>query len=269
MRSPRRRRRDDDDDSDGLPILPLFIVVVLSGLLLGGLIAHFWRSPLRTLKRPVPMPTAIFTPAPAPTLAPTPSPASTPTPKPKPTPKHTPTPKPSASPKATPTPKPSPTASPGPRPSPTPHPRSAISTLPSSRPTHSRRPPVTPQPAATQSAPTPSPIVTPQVNPTPVSILANNIDRAKAVVRSYLDALARGDTSAAQAYLAGGTTAKEAAFMNSSAVIQSLPARAHDNGTFTVNADVTTSSGEYYITFTLEPGPGGMKIIRHFSIKTR
>jgi hypothetical protein len=38
---------------------------------------------------------------------------------------------------------------------------------------------------------------------------------------------------------------------------------------YKVTADVQTSTGEYYITFKLEPGPGGLQIIDHYSIRTQ
>src|SRR5579863_9608889 len=42
MREPPRRRRLDDEPSGGLPLFPLILVVVLAGLLLGGVLAHFF-----------------------------------------------------------------------------------------------------------------------------------------------------------------------------------------------------------------------------------
>ncbi|MBV8489362.1 MAG: hypothetical protein JO199_02440 [Candidatus Eremiobacteraeota bacterium] len=39
--------------------------------------------------------------------------------------------------------------------------------------------------------------------------------------------------------------------------------------TYKVTADVTTSNGEYYITFTVAPGPGGLQITDHYAIKTQ
>jgi hypothetical protein len=89
---------------------------------------------------------------------------------------------------------------------------------------------------------------------------------AESVVRGYLGALARGDRSGAAAYLAG--SAPSETFVDSSARIQSVRAESTGQGTYKASADVQTSTGEYYITFTLTPGPGGLQISDHFAIKT-
>lgn len=85
-------------------------------------------------------------------------------------------------------------------------------------------------------------------------------------MRSYLGAMARGDRATATSYLASGLPNE--AFMDSSARIVSLRPRALGSQ-YRVTADVQTSTGEYYITFTLEPGPGGLQIIDHYAIKTQ
>jgi hypothetical protein len=85
-------------------------------------------------------------------------------------------------------------------------------------------------------------------------------------VRSYLNALSRGDRSGAASYLATGSPGET--FMDSSAHIQSINADATGRGNYKVGADVKTSTGEYYITFTVAPGPGGLQINDHFAIKT-
>jgi hypothetical protein len=56
--------------------------------------------------------------------------------------------------------------------------------------------------------------------------------------------------------------------MDSSARIQAVHADATGRGTYKVGADVQTSTGEYYVTFTVVPGPGGPQISEHFAIKT-
>jgi len=101
---------------------------------------------------------------------------------------------------------------------------------------------------------------------TPPPAASGSADAAAGVVRSYLGALARGDRAGAAGYLAGGSPGET--FMNSSARIQSIHADPTGSGTYKAGADVVTSSGEYYITFTLSPGPGGLQIQDHFAIKT-
>ncbi len=44
MREPRRRRQSDDGGG-GIPLFPLVLVVILAGLLLGGVFAHFFGCP--------------------------------------------------------------------------------------------------------------------------------------------------------------------------------------------------------------------------------
>jgi len=85
-------------------------------------------------------------------------------------------------------------------------------------------------------------------------------------VRAYLTDLSRGNTSGASGYLSTGSPSEP--FMDSSAKIQSIHADATGRGTYKVGADVQTATGEYYITFTLAPGPGGLQIQDHFAIKT-
>jgi hypothetical protein len=85
-------------------------------------------------------------------------------------------------------------------------------------------------------------------------------------VRSYIGALARGDRSGAASYLATGSPSES--FVDSSARVQSVHVDPSGNGTYKAGADVQTASGEYYITFTLAQGPGGLQITDHFAIKT-
>ena len=96
--------------------------------------------------------------------------------------------------------------------------------------------------------------------------MAPGPDQAAGIVRSYLGALARGDRSTATSYLARGLPGE--AFMNSSARVVSVRPSAAGSQ-YKVTADVQTSTGEYYITFTLEPGAGGLQIVDHYSIKTQ
>jgi hypothetical protein len=89
-------------------------------------------------------------------------------------------------------------------------------------------------------------------------------DQAASIVRSYLGALARGDRATATSYLARGLPSE--GFMDASSRILSI--RNESSGSpYKVSADVQTSSGEYYITFTLQQGAGGLQIIDHTAIK--
>jgi hypothetical protein len=115
-------------------------------------------------------------------------------------------------------------------------------------------------PAPVHAAATPPPLA-----PTPAAVAETGSDQAAGVVRSYLGALARGDRAAASDYLAHGTPSEN--FMDSSAHIESIRSASNGGQSYTVTADVQTSSGEYYITFTVAPGPGGLQITDHYSIK--
>lgn len=90
-------------------------------------------------------------------------------------------------------------------------------------------------------------------------------NQAAGIVRSYLGALARGDTATATSYLAHGLPGE--VFMDSATRIVSVRPSAESNTQYKVAADVQTSSGEYYITFVVEPGAGGLQITDHYAIK--
>ena len=89
-------------------------------------------------------------------------------------------------------------------------------------------------------------------------------DRAAAIVRSYLGALARGDQSSATSYLSSGLP--DETFM-SGAKVTSVRTSSLDGGRYKVSADIATPTGEYFETFTLEPGPSGLVIVDHTAIK--
>ena len=76
---------------------------------------------------------------------------------------------------------------------------------------------------------------------------------AERLVERYIDALKRGDTGAAAAMLASGSPT-ESAFIGSSTRIQSLSQRRNADGSYKVDADLATSKGEYFITFTVSGG---------------
>lgn len=57
--------------------------------------------------------------------------------------------------------------------------------------------------------------------------------------------------------------------MSSGSRIASIRSASVGPNTYKVTADVETASGEYYVTFTLEPGPAGLQITDHYAIKTQ
>lgn len=253
--SERRRRRLDEDPRGGLPLFPLVLVVILAGLLMGGALAHFFGG---SKAAPQAAPTEIAVEA-SPDVTPAPI-ATTPAPK------NSAAPSPSASPTARPTPSATP--------------------APSSTPRHT--PAAKPIPAALRATATPAPkpkvvpakvaeaVVTPAPTPKRVSVAAaaatpspssNSDDRAGALVRSYLQALARGDRAAASSYLASGSPNET--FMTPDSRIESIRSSSVGPQQYRVTADVQTASGEYYVTFTVEQNPSGLTITDHFSIKTQ
>lgn len=55
--------------------------------------------------------------------------------------------------------------------------------------------------------------------------------------------------------------------MNSDSHIASIRSAEIGAQHYRVTADVETTSGEYYVTFTLEQGPLGLQITDHYAIK--
>lgn len=241
--SPRRRRPQSDEPArsgGGIPIFPLLIVVVLLGFLLGGVIAHFRNAPAQRTAAvasatPTSEPTATF--APAATVAPSRAPS--------------------------PSPSPSATATPA---------ALALAT-----------PVRTATPLATSSkepvrvlTPAPKASVTPSVAPKRVAAVAapehpvpgepgvGGTDRAAAIVRAYLSAMARGDQSEASAYLASGSP--DESFMTGGKVT-SIRSSIGDDGRYKVAADLATPKGSYFETFTLESRPQGLVIVERTAIK--
>lgn len=254
---PRRRRAAEPEEprgGGGIPIFPLILVVVFAGLLLGGVLAHFMQRGPSTASTAV----AVATPTPA--IAVTPVPVVTPEPTATSSVSPHPSPRSSAAPTARPTtasPLPSPTPSPVARvakavPSATPTPAGPlrIITPPPAQPKHTAQPRVAAAPLETQA-----PAVQPGVGGT---------ERAASIVRSYLGALSRGDQSSATSYLQSGLPNES--FM-SGGKVTSVRASAEDAGRYKVSANIATPGGEYFETFTLEPGPQGLVIVDHTAIK--
>jgi hypothetical protein len=247
--SERRRRRLDDDSRGGLPLFPLVLLVILAGLLMGGALAHFFGGSKASPESP-------------PAVAALPSPAATPAPIPTtPPPKATPAPSPSASPTALPTPSATPKSERARYEPPVKLSAKLVATLPST-PTPAQQVLPSKAPSPAPKAPSPAPKA-----PSPAPASPNSDDRAGALVRSYLEALARGDRTAASSYLASG--APNETFMTPDARIESIRSSSVGPQQYRVTADIQTTSGEYYVTFTVEQNPAGLAITDHFSIKTQ
>jgi len=259
---PRRRRSEYDGGGDrggGLPIFPLVIAVILLGLLLGGVLAHFFGGG-PAVQVPTPMPS--ITPLPTP-LA-TETPMATPSPTPRPTPKRTPRP--------TSTPSALPTATPSSAPA------SAVIII-TPAPAASARPNATPKPAmprpavtlapavAKTTAPRPTRAPRPTASPTPLNPQnATGSSGASAVVRAYLSALMHGNRALATSYLESGVPTET--FLQSGTIVNDVSATPNADGTYRVTADVVDPDNqEYFITFAVAPGAYGMRITSHYSIK--
>jgi hypothetical protein len=258
---PRRRRLDPEPPKrGGIPIVPLVILVILGGLLLGKLLTQVFGAgaPVQT-----PSPRPSFTPLPeaTATFAPTftPTPIGTPqaaTPTPAPSAAATEAPKSAASPKvnATPAVASSPSAAPGASPA-------VVKHVAKSTP-----PPVifvTPGAGRPTLAPAAQASVAAAATPTPVLITGeNSADHATAIVRAYVNALARGDSATATGYLASGLPSENFINPDVSVEITELHASASGSG-YAVNAQIVTSKGTYLASFTLKNGPYGMQITDH------
>ncbi|HUA08063.1 MAG TPA: hypothetical protein VMA98_02245 [Candidatus Acidoferrales bacterium] len=250
---PRRRRLEPEPPKrGGLPIVPLVVLVILGGLLLGGLLTKIFG--VNAVQAPTPLPS--FTPLPEATAtftaAQTPLPAATKSPHAKETPKH----EKHASPAASPLSSPSVT------------PSAAPSLTPAAR----KTPPIiilTPTPAPRVTAASAAPSAPPSFAPaaataTPVLITgANSSDHAASIVRAYVAALARGDSATAAGYLASGLPTETFINPNVTVSLSDLRASRNPDGSFGVTAQIVTSKGTYLASFTLRMGTYGMQITEH------
>jgi hypothetical protein len=259
----RRRRSDEGRESGGLPLIPLVLVVVFAGLLLGALLAHFFgggpgkQSPGTTVAQSTPLlvtpvpteePGLNPTPSPSPAVSPTHKASATPSPNVSPSASPSTSPQPSKSPNASPVPTTHATASPHPAASPSVH---TIAETPPPHSVHRAIPTATIAPAATPVA-------------TAAPAAPNGTERAEGVVRSYLSALASGNRALATTYLSSGTPGE--VFMDSTAHIVSLKSTASGSG-YHVAAEVQTAAGAYAVTFSVQPGTSGLQITDHYAIK--
>jgi hypothetical protein len=259
---PRRRRLEPEPPKrGGIPIIPLMVLVILGGLLLGGLLTKIFGAG-GTVQAPTARPS--FTPLPesTATFAATPSP----------TPSRSASPSASASASAS--------ASPSAKPSPSVKPSPSAKVLATVHPTTRATPTIvilTPTPSATRVAaraavatqpptapPTLAPTAVSLVTPTPVLITgANSGEHAAAIVRAYISALAHGDSATAAGYLASGLPTESFINPEVGVNVADLRTNRNDNGSYAVTAQIVTSKGTYIASFTLRMGTYGMQITEH------
>ena len=221
--------------------------MILAGLLLGGVLAHFFggsnttQRPAQTALAQGSVPPLTPLPSAPPMTSATPSPTAIPTRTPPPTESPVPTKKPV---------KPTPTSTPSAAPV-----ASATSTrAPAPIATATRKAIVaTARPIAVATSEPAAPPKPPAGDP------------AASLVRSYLEALAHGDRATAGTYLASGSASET--FMSGEAQIESIRSTPQSNSNYLVTADVKSGGVEYYATFTVAPGPGGLQITAHYWIK--
>jgi cytoskeletal protein RodZ len=221
-------------------------VVIVGGWFLGQGLAH-WLSPKQqTAQAPTPAP--VVTPLPSPTEAVA---AATP----------------SASPAASATPEASPTAAP------TATPARALKTAPPATPTiaptvaPTPKPTIAPTVAPATPAPKPRTIlpVARRTEPTPaVQTVAEN-NPAASTVRSYIEALRRGDPQSAATYLGNGVPDED--FIDAQTRITSLNSTRNSDGSYKVAVDMQTGKGEYYETFIVAGTGTGTRILDKTAIK--
>lgn len=139
---------------------------------------------------------------------------------------------------------------------------------PSAAPVPSATPTRAPAPIATATRKAIVATARPIAVATPVPVAppkAPAADPAASLVRSYLEALAHGDRATASTYLAGGSASET--FMSGEAQIGAIRSTPQGNSNYLVTADVKSGGVEYYATFTVAPGPGGLQITDHYWIK--
>ncbi|MGD0967101.1 MAG: hypothetical protein ABR949_02340 [Candidatus Aquilonibacter sp.] len=249
---PRRRRLDPEPPKrGGIPIVPLMVLVILGGLLLGGLLTKFFGTG------------GAQAPTPAPSFTPLPGVSATFAPTFSPTPQQSISPRPSHSPSHAPTATPMPSVTLLPSTTPAPTAKAAVA-----QPTPHKTPGIiiltpTPAPAAPAATATAPPLV---VTPTATPVLitgANSTEHAAAIVRAYIASLARGDSATAAGYLANGLPTESFINPNVSVNVADLRASRNGDGTVAVATQIVTSKGTYLASFTLRMGAYGMQITDH------
>ncbi|HXF33666.1 MAG TPA: hypothetical protein VN603_03775 [Candidatus Acidoferrales bacterium] len=245
MRSS-RHRREPSRGSSNLRTVLLGIVVIVAGLGIGMLSAVVMHRGANNASLPA---APRVTPLAAPTAAPVASPLATLRARPTPSPTPVSTPSPTAEPSASPSPSASPTA------------------RATARPTPLRTPTAVPTKAATASATAlATPALTPTRAPVPAAISTGfDVDIAQAVVRRYLDAIARGDNATARALLGASPSdatvpLPELAFVNTNSKIGSLAGRRTGDSSAAISVQITDGAQRYSIIYEVVQGPKGTLI---------
>ncbi len=88
---------------------------------------------------------------------------------------------------------------------------------------------------------------------------------AAQTVRSYIDALRRGDPQAAASYLANGSP--DEAFIDANTRITNLTSTSDADGSTKVAVNMQTGKGEYFETFIVASGNGPARILERTAIK--
>jgi hypothetical protein len=214
-------------------MVPLFAGVIIAGLGIGALLSAF---------------AARHSPAPAQSRAPLVV-------------EHTPTPIASLAQRTV---LPSAVQSPSPPVTDTPTPRVTRTPSPSSTATATARtaPSVAPTASITHT-PRIVAVATPRVSLAPTSAPpAAQTSPAETLVRHYLDALARGDYSAASVALGGGTASSdEMKYADPTMSITSLSTKQNSAGGTEVQAEFRTAHGDYFGSFTVDAS--GTRITQH------
>jgi hypothetical protein len=111
---------------------------------------------------------------------------------------------------------------------------------------------------------TATPLAQAAATATPVLITGpNTSEHAEAIVRAYIDALARGDSATAAGYLASGLPTETFVNPNVSVNLSDVRTTRNDDGSYTVTTQIVTSKGTYVESFALRPSPLGMQITDH------
>jgi len=275
--TPPRRRAQRPSDNAGFPLVPILIGVIVLGFVIGAgwsLLANRHQSDTAT----VALSTATLQSDTLPSI--TPVSASVPEPSPSPLAQTTTTPS-RATPSASHTPKraasPEPTVSALPTVKATaivttaattaPTPKAAPSVVALATRAAAKAPPPPPLVAATAHA-----VVTPLASASATAVdVPHDFDRlAAAVVRQYLEAVKRGDSSAAYAALGAspgdrGASLTEAGIVDAHTRIGRIDSHGTSD-TATVEVDLQTAGGPYYGEYTVRKNDTGAAVIVQHSL---
>lgn len=225
------------------------VVVVIGGWFLGQGLARVFNGPAQTKtaqSSPLPIVTPVSSPSPIATAAPV-------TPSPEPTKAPTARPVRTPAPTATPAPTPLVTATPVPTLAPTAPPAVAATVAPTIAPVVA----VTASPATRTRA----------IQPIARAVPPSSEPGATQTVRSYIDALRRGDPQSAALYLGNGSPDED--FIDQNMRISSITATPNGDGSYKVEVDMQTSKGEYFETFNVASTANGNRILDRTAIQPR